>query len=258
VGKSRATALDRKGAKTIAGLRGAMTRRDEFYRSYAAFKSWTGETSGRDDRIFERELAWGGLKPPAKILEIGFGDGEFLDWARRQGYSVTGVEIIGELVGRASSRGHRVFEGRVQSALAPAERNFDLVLALDVFEHMSIDELIEAMRFLKGILAPEGKILARFPNGASPFGAYPQSGDITHLTILSGARMAHIAHIAGLRLIAAHNAARAEHRPWLARRAGRLARAMIEIAIGQLYFGGRTPLDPEITVMIGHRDRSTA
>lgn len=229
-----------------------MRKRDEFYRSYVTFKSWH-DFEGAPDDTFEVEMKRAGVMPPAKILEIGFGQGHFLNWATLQGFTVTGVELIEELTARARSRGLRVFHGHVQQISELTREKFDLVVAFDVFEHLTLEELVDLLRFLVRILEPSGKVLARFPNAGSPFGMPYQYGDVTHVTPLSAATISQIAIAAGMGVVWADNAARSlksGHHHWIAKKMAYFVRDAIERIVGQIYFGGRMPLDPNLTALL--------
>jgi SAM-dependent methyltransferase len=229
---------------------------DDFYQSYVAFKSWPADDANSSDETYEVELFRGGVSPPARILEIGFGAGRFLDWARRRGYSVTGVEVIGELVDRARAAGHAVFQGTPQTVIDPMTQKFELIVAFDVFEHLSVEELVNLLKFLRTILCAKGRILARFPNGGSPFGVCWQNSDITHVTTLSAERIRQLALVAELRVLSVTNAARpmAGSRNRMLKRGAYLARDLIEWTVGNLYLGYRVPLDPNLTVLLGTKD----
>ncbi len=62
---------------------------------------------------------------------------------------------------------------------------FDTVVALDVFEHFTIAEILTRLAALEIMLKPGGHLLLRFPNSQSPFGLAPQNGDPTHKSALS-------------------------------------------------------------------------
>ncbi|HJS84437.1 MAG TPA: class I SAM-dependent methyltransferase [Acetobacteraceae bacterium] len=230
--------------------------RDErraFYESYITHKAWDGAASQHEDEAFALEMRRAGIMPPAAILEIGFGEGRFLDWSRRQGFSVQGVELIEELVLRARTRGHRVMLGHLESVIDPEVEQFDIIVAFDVFEHFTPTELVALLRFVRRLLKPHGRVLARFPNGASPFGAYYQASDVTHAVALSPVTISQIAMPAGMRVVSVQNAARPLHcgrRHRLVRRAGYLARDAIEWVVGQIYFGRRVALDPMLTAVL--------
>jgi hypothetical protein len=56
-----------------------MDLRERLDRSYLDFKAYHGAVDDRCDEIFAIELKRAGIHPPARILEIGFGAGHFLD-----------------------------------------------------------------------------------------------------------------------------------------------------------------------------------
>jgi 2-polyprenyl-3-methyl-5-hydroxy-6-metoxy-1,4-benzoquinol methylase len=233
--------------------------RSHFYNDYIAFKSWDDKRPAVLDEIFAIETGRAEIWPPAAALEVGFGSGHFLDWAAAKGYRTTGVEIIAPLVDSAAQRGHRALLGLPRDVLNPAVDRFDLIVAFDVFEHMTVEEILDFLRLASSLLNPQGRLLARFPNGASPFGAYYQSADITHVTILSASRIRQIGLSAGLGLVAAFNAARpvaGTARGVLAQKARYLVRDAIEAFIGRLYFGRVVPLDPNITVILSKLQES--
>jgi SAM-dependent methyltransferase len=232
-----------------------LSDRDELYTSYLTFKSWEGAAE-EPDKCFDLEVARTGIAPPAKVLELGFGQGEFLSWAKERGYVAIGIELIPELVARASQRGFTVYQGWIESIPELEGQQFDLIVAFDVFEHMTRDELLSVLKFSKQILKRSGKILARFPNGGSPLGLLYQNGDATHVTALGAGAMNQMAIAAGMRVLWIGNAARdrrsGKHH-WITKRIAYLLRDMIEIAVAKIYFrDGRHPLDPNLTAVIGH------
>jgi SAM-dependent methyltransferase len=224
------------------------------YDSYIAFKSWTGGESDNFDDGYQQELGRAGVEPPGRVLDVGFGDGHFLNWARKTGYSVTGVELLPELVARASARGFEVYCGPAQSSLPSEVEPFDLIVAFDVFEHLSAAELIDLLKFLKTVLAPGGRILGRVPNGASPFGAVFQYGDLTHGLALGPGAIRQLAVIVGMKAVAVSNAARSarrDRRRWLSKRLAYAARDLFEVVVANVYFyGRRVPLDPLLTFVL--------
>jgi SAM-dependent methyltransferase len=231
-----------------------LSDRDELYASYLTFKSWD-DAAGEPDACFEIEVARTGIEAPAKVLELGFGEGRFLSWAQERGYVVTGVELVPELVDRASKRGFTVYQGTVECIPELKGQEFDLIAAFDVFEHLRRDELVALLKFSKQILKRSGKILARFPNGGSPLGLPYQNGDATHVTALGAGAMLQIAGAAGLKIVWIGNAARdlqsGKHH-WITKRIAYLLRDTIEIFVGRIYFrDGRHPLDPNLTAVIG-------
>lgn len=236
--------------------------RTDFYQNYCEWKSWQEESEGsRLSEGYKIEVGRSGVKPGAAILEVGFGNGAFLDWARDHGYEVSGIEIIPELVDRARTKGHDVYHGDIVEVFAGADRRFDLIVMFDVLEHLSIDEIIAVFPVLKSLLPTDGAILARFPNGASPFGRAYQYGDITHQSVLTGSSINQIAMRFGMQVIFENNAARCYTGPrhggpksWtITRGLAYGIREIIQRTISLVYFGRNVPFDPNLTVIIRNK-----
>lgn len=67
-------------------------------KTYALWKSWDESQfcvlAPFEERYFDKELKRTRCHIPtdAKVLEIGFGNGKFLSYARKKGWSVVGIE----------------------------------------------------------------------------------------------------------------------------------------------------------------------
>lgn len=156
------------------------------YVNYEEWKSWGDETFGavgaEASRYYAAEMQRTGMAPlrGSSVLELGFGNGEFASWCRGVGAKYVGIEAIPELVARARRSGleaHHTAEP--WNSFAPDE-TFDLVIALDVFEHLGLDELLETFHKIRKAMAASGRFVARVPSGDSPFSRAIQHGDMTH------------------------------------------------------------------------------
>jgi 2-polyprenyl-3-methyl-5-hydroxy-6-metoxy-1,4-benzoquinol methylase len=158
------------------------------YTAYDEWKHWSKDaflaTSDVDAAYFEGELS-GLTLHGANVLEVGFGNGSFLAWARAKGANVFGTEIQPELIARARNAGIRVLDSHLGRHLDQFSNTFDLVVAFDVLEHLSIPEIRDFLRDLETLIRPGGHFLARFPNAASPFSRDYQHSDITHKSCLT-------------------------------------------------------------------------
>lgn len=201
---------------------------------------------------FVIETARAGLGARARILEIGYGHGHFLDWAKARGCTVTGTEINPGLHEAAAARGHDVHLGTLDEIDLQADIRYDAIVAFDVFEHLTVDELKHTLE-THGLLTDTGIVFARFPNGGSPFGLAFQSGDITHKTALNRSAMEQLGDITGFEVAFCMNAARTESgrmARWLKRLAFKLCDA-IEVVVAFLYFRGRRmPLDGNLVCLL--------
>lgn len=227
------------------------------YGGYAQWKQWDGDfcASDRDARYFAAEFS--GIELNAKrVLEIGFGNGSFLAWARAQGALVAGTEIDEAMLVRAREKGFVALPPALD-ALAASDQRFDLVIAFDVFEHWDKPTLIANLKHIAALLDAGGLLLARFPNGHSPFGRVHQHGDITHQTVLSKSSIEQLAGMTGFTIVRVSNAASVPVRRdlWsaLKHRWRKRQRARIEGMIGKLYGIGLLPLDPNLTAVLRKR-----
>jgi len=218
------------------------------YDTYVAFKRWEGSALAPSSEDFAYIAKVAQCVAADRVLEIGFGAGHFLDWARAQGFHIVGTEIIPEMIEAARNRGHLILD----NLLEQFDYKFDVVVALDVLEHVPYDELVQMLSRIRQLLNPEGRLIARFPNGDSPFSGRYQHGDATHVKSLTASSLSQIAAPVGLRITSAMNP-----RPLpralparLKRRLIYIARDLIEILLGRIYFGTRFPMDPNILVVL--------
>lgn len=228
---------------------------DDVYGDYDKWKGWSGSTSVQERRLIGIELARTGINPPARVLEIGFGTGAFLLHLQSLGYECWGIERRDQHDAELERQGLTIRSGDVSDL--PKE-HFDLVCAMDVFEHLEKSDIIAMLRKVRAVLKPGGRLLARFPNGASPFGAMNQSADLTHLTLLSITSFSQACSIAGLEMVGGWNSAvswRGESPLRSIVKPITLAgRRLVEVALGALFYGERRALDMNVTVCAERRN----
>lgn len=221
------------------------------YAGYAAWKAWSGAfaATDREARYFAEEFRGIGLAGK-RVLEIGFGNGSFLAWAKGEGARVAGVEINAAMRDAARAHGFEVFE----APLAEISERVDLVVAFDVLEHWTTDELVANFRAIRALLVGGGLFVSRFSNGQSPFGRVYQHGDFSHRSVLSTYKIEYLAGLAGFEVVRIDNVRRVPSRPgplaavrhgWLAWR-----RRWIERSIARLYGIRKLPLDPNLVAVL--------
>lgn len=224
------------------------------YRGYSDWKDWQGDfvATDRDARYFAAELR--DIEIAGKrVLEIGFGNGRFMAWAKAQGATIVGTEINEAMLARAREKGFEV-QASALDTLAAAGRRFDVVAAFDVFEHWDKAALIANLRYIATLLEPGGTLVARFPNGQSPFGLAYQYGDITHQSVLSASSVEQLAQMTGFDVVRIGNAMRVPARRdlWTTLKFHwrQFRRTRIERSLGKLYGLGRLALDPNLTAVL--------
>lgn len=110
-----------------------------------------------------------------------------------------GTELNGELVRQARQTGYRAVSAAELGSYA--DNSFDLVVEIDVFEHVPESELISLISEIRRVLKNEGGLIARFPNGDSPFGLPYQNGDPTHATTIGIGKVRYLADACYMKLI---------------------------------------------------------
>jgi SAM-dependent methyltransferase len=135
----------------------------------------------------------------APILEIGCGDGGLLAYLERRGFSrATGIDISPEQVERARRRGMQAERADVFEHLAgQGSGTVAAIIAVDVFEHFSRDELVRLAPLLHAALQPGGRMLIQTANGAGLFPAQVIYGDLTHMTIFTPQSLAQLLRASG-------------------------------------------------------------
>jgi 2-polyprenyl-3-methyl-5-hydroxy-6-metoxy-1,4-benzoquinol methylase len=224
------------------------------YANYAAWKAWDGAfaPTERELRYFEAEFRDIPLRD-RRVLEIGFGNGAFMAFAKRENAAIAGVEINVEMREAAAKHGFETFASSLVE-LATHDARYDLIVAFDVLEHWDTNELVENFRAIGVLLNDDGLFISRFPNGQSPFGRVFQHGDFSHKSTLSTYKIEYLAGITGLAIVRIGNPCRVPSRPgplasirhwWLARR-----RRWIERSIARIYGIRRLPLDPNLVAVL--------
>jgi 2-polyprenyl-3-methyl-5-hydroxy-6-metoxy-1,4-benzoquinol methylase len=106
------------------------------------------------------------VAPPARLLDVGCGNGEFLRVARDAGYRVCGIDISAASADLVRRHGIDV---RVGDLRAPGvfrdDERFDLITFWDVVEHLPDPRSFLARA--RELLAPGGHVLVKTP-GTSP------------------------------------------------------------------------------------------
>lgn len=98
-------------------------------------------------------------KLPGRILDVGCGDGRLFPKLAAFG-SVEGIEPDAATLGLLAPAGRTIHAVPFETPL-PVSGRFDLVLLLDVIEHL--DQPVESLRLARSLLAPGGTLLVTVP-----------------------------------------------------------------------------------------------
>ena len=174
------------------------------YDRYEQVQGWHAESFGQcppeQASYFVRELATCrlDLADVSSALDIGFGNGNFIGWARdHKGWSCVGVEVNSRLLDRARLANFPAWESVAALRSARADARFDLITAFDVLEHIERAHIVPFLQELLAVSGANTRVVLRFPNGDNPFSAPVQNGDVTHCSTIGQNLLRQVAHLAG-------------------------------------------------------------
>jgi len=126
---------------------------------------------------------WLPSKKDANILDIACGSGRLLHFLKTRGYTcITGIDISPEQVSLAKQVTENVIQGNIIEFLKTTKKKYDLIIGLDIIEHLQKDEILCLLGSINTVLKKNGRLVLQSPNGSSPFGTTVFFGDFTHET----------------------------------------------------------------------------
>lgn len=125
------------------------------------------------------------LDRSAPLLEIGCGPGLLLEYLARQGFAAQGVDASPEQVALAQQRGLRAAVADLWHTLESSDGTYGTLVAVDVLEHFTRDEIVRLAPLLSQALRPGGWLLVQTVNGAGLFPRQVMFDDFTHLTVFT-------------------------------------------------------------------------
>ncbi len=123
---------------------------------------------------------WLPTRRDAAIADLACGQGRLLHWLKSRGYTnLSGVDIAPDQVALARQVANVDLEDLL-SWLAERPERFDLLIGIDIMEHLARDEALRFLELAYAALKPGGRLVLQTPNADSPFGLQMRYGDITH------------------------------------------------------------------------------
>ncbi len=115
------------------------------------------EVLGRSDYAIISEL----VQPNTKVLDLGCGDGELLQWlAENKAVEARGIEINSSKVQRAIARGVSVYQGDIDEGLNDyPDITFDYIIL-----SQTLQETRNPLRVLREMLRVGRRVIVAFPN----------------------------------------------------------------------------------------------
>jgi ubiquinone/menaquinone biosynthesis C-methylase UbiE len=139
-----------------------------FFDGHAAADSYDVFTPETNVRLISTCMRLAGLKPPARVADLGCGSGVFTDLLSKQGYQATGLDISPKLIalGRAKYPTVEFHEGDVEH-LPFADGSMDGILLSGLVHHLPDPNRCAAEAFR--VLKSGGSFVAFDPNRMNPF-----------------------------------------------------------------------------------------
>jgi 2-polyprenyl-3-methyl-5-hydroxy-6-metoxy-1,4-benzoquinol methylase len=135
----------------------------------------------------------------AMVADLGCGYGSVVWWLQQRGYTnAGGVDVSQDQIEQGARLGVRnLQQGDVLDFLRTATGRYDLLIARDLFEHLSKEDTLEGLTLCREALRPGGALLLQVPNGESPFAGRIIYGDFTHETAFTQASLSQVLRAAG-------------------------------------------------------------
>lgn len=137
------------------------------------------------------------------VLDVGCGEGAFLDLAKQAGLTTHGVELNAQAIEISRTKGHRIYPGLLADlAHEGPEAPCDLITAFQVLEHV-----VDPVRFLvdaKRLTRHSGYIAIAVPNEKGIHALCPwdpHQWPPHHITRWRVEDLRHLAKLTGLRLV---------------------------------------------------------
>lgn len=117
-----------------------------------------------------------------RILEAGCGTGNLLLFLQQVGYTnVTGVDASIQQIEICKQRGlSQIYCMNILEFLQDQEEEFDYIIAFDLVEHLTRQEIFNFLGLARNCLRNGGSIFLRTPNMNNPFNIRSRYVDITH------------------------------------------------------------------------------
>jgi 2-polyprenyl-3-methyl-5-hydroxy-6-metoxy-1,4-benzoquinol methylase len=144
-----------------SGEAGGRTPRDLLYGVYRALHSVVAQIVGLAEEMRLMQQAGLGDMQPGRLLDVGCGDGGFLDHMRRKGWTAEGSEVDASAAGIARRRGLTVHLGDLTALDLPSSV-YDAITLRHVLEHLPDPRPV--FETARRLLRPGGRLVVVTPN----------------------------------------------------------------------------------------------
>lgn len=181
---------------------------NKIYENYATSKGKVPEDSVDPKTWFQARLPRVRLNiekyiptnSDTSVVDLGCGQGVYVWALGRLGLDdVVGVDVSSEQIAIARALGiEKVVEDDIEDFLCKrSDGDTDVVLAIDILEHIDTEHLLPILKEVNRILCPGGRFVVHVPNAGGIFGARVRYGDITHQLAFTRNSIKQLFRIAG-------------------------------------------------------------
>lgn len=131
------------------------------------------------------------------ILEIGCASGNLIAALQKKRFrNVQGIDMSRDLIahGRDVLKLDALVQSDWHSFLKDTKEQFDVIIALDVLEHVLPEEIQSLLELTATRLKPGGRLILRAPNAECPFVLPTFYGDLTHHTLVTADLLKYLLH----------------------------------------------------------------
>ena len=116
------------------------------------------------------------LSEPTALLEIGVGEGHFLQAAKQQGHRCHGVELNAQAAARVRDLGFEIYEQTLNDLGNKSKQRFDVICSFQVLEH--VPNPLDFLEDMIALLNPGGHLILSVPNAAVIRNIDPSNQDL--------------------------------------------------------------------------------
>lgn len=135
----------------------------EYYEDYLMTTSYSKQMQELQSNQVDRLIKLHGKGNVESLIEIGCGDGSFLNHAKCKIGDVWGIEPSERFSELAKNNGHNVINGFVSASLPLTKKTFDAFVSRQVFEHLT--DPLNVLTGIKSMLNTNAIGLIEVPNG---------------------------------------------------------------------------------------------
>lgn len=132
------------------------------------------------------------------VVDLACGRGAWMRWMRHKGArQLTGVDLSQLDLDAVDIPGAELIRCDLFGFLRDDPRQFALIHAKDVIEHMTKDEVVEFLSLCRGRLLPGGQLWISTFNALAPMSAQTWRGDFTHEMAFTPSSMSQVMRACG-------------------------------------------------------------